>query len=754
MLQIPAKDLRSRILTAFAIAVAVWCGAALRDIARGSAVADQVTVRACWSVAPVGEELQVLQVTRNKAEIALSPVADGDCLIYRGDSWFSGVKFTAGAGAADLTSLTVAVGGREMDFSRKLSVPGSAEGVPAPGLVTARDIRSGTSLLPPFRNLMNWPGDWRVLARGLMAARLAFGLALLAALAAVLALTFLSRRADQTAAPVDAAGLERFLALQRLVSAASLSVISLALFMWHGPSAFDWPAMDMGPFFARHFDPTFASNDFFTDSSSQPNPRWIFGYAVIGLTRLFHTDWYTTVFFLKTFLVMATPAIIFLALSAQLDRKLKEHRLLAVAQAALWLFTAAVLWPAVVDGFAIALWKPIQLTPDAEAVALFFGFLAALLSTLGRNCAVWSWLGNAAWFVSVMFHPVKGLTVFVFYVLADADQRRWKDYARSALLGVLLPMAALVAAFPAKAPLSAADFVYHYIKENHVFHYFPSSFTSVGSIPWWVVFAGTAGTLAALSVFAWRRRSRDAALVAALFAAAYAGSVLLEWLFVELHPVKAMAVLGPVRFTALGYWMLAFAAAWMSALTLGHETAPILACGRWSVSRRGIQTVASVLALVWLAGSFATKDDPIGRIRTANPAFAAWVSAATRPGDVFVTDLPNLAHELPLAFGRAVFAGNGFPFREDDFVEFDRRKDEVYGSYAEWEKLPPESRGVYWTWTVEHYRSLEPADFRRIAELDRLDYVIIEKGRNKSFAGQVAAFDGGQFTVYRTSDIK
>ena len=53
-------------------------------------------------------------------------------------------------------------------------------------------------------------------------------------------------------------------------------------------TAFDWPATDMGAFLERFANQNFLPNDFFTNTSSLPNPRYIFGYFVAYLAKFIY----------------------------------------------------------------------------------------------------------------------------------------------------------------------------------------------------------------------------------------------------------------------------------------------------------------------------------------------------------------------------------------------------------------------------------------------------------------------------------
>ena len=105
-----------------------------------------------------------------------------------------------------------------------------------------------------------------------------------------------------------------------------LAAISVNNFVHHAPTAFEWPGTDMAPFYERQQDPQFLPNDYYTNSISQPNPRLVFGYAVVGLARLFHTDWYSIYFAIRVLMTLTVPVLWYLALVGMIEPTLRDDR--------------------------------------------------------------------------------------------------------------------------------------------------------------------------------------------------------------------------------------------------------------------------------------------------------------------------------------------------------------------------------------------------------------------------------------------
>jgi hypothetical protein len=145
------------------------------------------------------------------------------------------------------------------------------------------------------------------------------------------------------------------------------------------------------------------------------------------------------------------------------------------------------------------------------------------------------------------------------------------------------------------------------------------------------------------------------------------------------------------------------------------------------------------------------KDDPFAVVRDNDKDLYEWVEKNTDKDDVFVSDIHELSANLPMVAERPVFTGNGFPFREDDFIEYNKRRFLVYGSPEDWEKIGGSWDGINIT---NFYRSLKPFDLAKIRDQYRLDYVIIEKDFSGAFSGFVPVFENGEIKIYRTADFK
>jgi hypothetical protein len=554
----------------------------------------------------------------------------------------------------------------------------------------------------------------------------------------------------------------------------ALGGYSLVQFLRKSGTAWDWPALDMAPLVARQLDASFLATDFFTNASAEPNARHVFGRLLLTVAQCLGGDWYAAMFLLKVLAVALLPALWYLVLvgwgRAWFDRRRpsgEPHATDAVVRGALSIVAcvavALAIRPKWGDQFSIAWWSPFQPQATSATYAQLFalaGSIAAAVPTRLR-------LGIAvlAWAIATLVHPAIGLFMLALQAIVQFDALRFRDAAAALTVCWIVPSAILALAYRSNVSLDAAEFIRHYVG-RHAAHYWPAEFGTLSGKPWWRSFALVAGCMLAAALYGAFRRNLRLATLALLCAASYVGCVALQYVGVVAWPNKLLATLGPVRFSGLGYWELALLASIGVGEMVRHRTTAAdgsgsAACGacnwiaRWGTS--GVPRSWAIGGLVCAAVyvGLVQRDDPVGRIRGENAAFYAWVDAHTAADSVFAAADSGLCVDLALAGRRAVFAGSGFPFREDFFEEHTRRHELVYGTPEDLARLPGRVRGERET---AFFRTLTAADFVRIAREYRLDFVIIERpARGDALPAGLATvaprFADKSFLVYAIDDL-
>lgn len=555
---------------------------------------------------------------------------------------------------------------------------------------------------------------------------------------------------------------------------------SLLQFVRKSGTAWDWPALDMAPLVARQLDASFLANDFFTNASAEPNARHVFGHVLLTVAQLLGGDWYAAMFLLKVVAVVFLPVLWYLVLTGWatnwFDRGANtpsvtnaESKSPAIVRGAFsilaFIAILLVIRPSWGNNFSIAWWSPFQ--PQATSatyaqLCALVGCVAALTTSRLRNA-----IAIVAWFVASLLHPAIGLFMLALHAIAMFDTVRIRDLPLTAIVCWVVPCGILATVYKPTLSLTADEFIQHYVVGHHAAHYWPAEFGTLTGKPWWHSFALVAGAMLAAAAYGMATRNRRFATLALLCAATYVGCVGLQYFAVVTWPSKLLATIGPVRFSSLGYWQLALLASILAGdmvrrrmdATANVEQQPHAlsrAIAAWGSSGVPRSWAIGLLLSTALYAGFVRRDDPIARLRSENDDFYAWVDKNTDAGSVFIAADSGLCVDLALVGRRAVFAGFGFPFREDFFAEHTERHELVYGTPGELAHFAGKSRGER---SGKFFRALTPRDFVQIADKYRLDYVIVELPVDPMTLPEILAsvpprFTGKKFLVYAIDDWK
>ena len=99
---------------------------------------------------------------------------------------------------------------------------------------------------------------------------------------------------------------------------------------------------------------------------------------------------------------------------------------------------------------------------------------------------------------------------------------------------------------------------------------------------------------------------------------------------------------------------------------------------------------------------------------------------------------------------RAIFIGNGFPFNEKYFQEFDKRKNLLFGNYEQRKTITESASAGK---EAAFYRSLKPANILDISQNYQLDYVIIETEHSSSFSMFKPEFENADYKIFKVSNF-
>lgn len=532
-----------------------------------------------------------------------------------------------------------------------------------------------------------------------------------------------------------------------------ISCYSLYVFVKSGPTSFEWPGIDMGPFFERYANSNFSPNDFFTNASSKVNPRFVFGYTIILLQKIFYTNWYQIYYFIKLLLVLFLPSLYFNVILSAAKKYCKNDAQLFLANIIAFVLVMMVFSSRINGFFSIAWWTPLNLVVSPQTLSLFFGLLYILYINIQNKYA--RSLSLLLLVLSLMMQPAIGLFILIFSILLNIDNIVKYKINRFFISNIIFSVGVVVLVymffllfFNSNVSLGSRDFVLHYVIENHSAHYLPSEFGSFTSFPWYYSFLTICFLFALILLGSYRKKDKELVFLSFVFMTVYSSSVLFQYLFVEVFPVKIITVIGPVRFTIFGYWLLSV----LVVIYLFRVINPVFIVPSFDLSNyfnKRFIYIYFIFAGLFIFG-FSQMDDPVNNIKEKNYNLYNWISKNTSNYDVLVVPPSFPPYLIPLIFKRSVFFGNGFPFREDDFIENDLRKKEVFGSHLD---LSMYSNLPLWARATEFYRLNSPNKFNNISKKFRLDYVFIEKGYSSLFSCYSPVFQDDNINIYKIKDL-
>lgn len=495
------------------------------------------------------------------------------------------------------------------------------------------------------------------------------------------------------------------------------------------PTAYTWGEQDMMPFFERVFDPNYLSNDFFTNTTITKNPRWVFGYLVLSLSWLTTLPWYKILYLLKLVFLILSPVLYFEVLVVLLRKYIDEKKVARILPFLLLGLVTVVFLKELRYYFSVASWLPFTPALHAYNISIALGFVGILLKEHNRHPLSYLTL----FFLSCLVHPVMGLFAIGFYVICSIPQigQERKEILAIGASGV----AAVIVVkflFAVQQPLPASEFIEIYVKERHPWHY------SVGDYfnrkgDWGIFFAGMNLLFVAPLGYGLFRKRREVWQIALAGLLAYAGSIALQYVFIDIIPSKFIAYIGVSRFTTFGYWMVL--------LLWGLVLADLLKAGKpfaFPSMRSGI--FALLLANMILVG-LVFLDSPQENRYQNRKAYYDFVQSTAKDA-IFATYSQPLNTDMRLVGKRGVFVGDEFPFAEQYIGEYGERRRLMYGSRHD------EHRGTAF------YRSLKPADFVAISKKYQLDYIVIETRFKTQFVEQEPVWENHRHSIYRVENLR
>lgn len=540
-----------------------------------------------------------------------------------------------------------------------------------------------------------------------------------------------------------------------------LSAICTSLLLYYinfDVSAITHPAVDNLPAVSRILDKDYLAADFFTNASSILNPRSPYVYFLTAITYLYDAGIGGGLAVMKSLLVILLPFAIILAswISTNIaygvtqndnyDQKSRNYLIVCVLAPMLVFFLQSRFGTLL----SVAWWFPLYFDGTAQNLSIALALLGFSSIPYQRPM-----LGAMLVLLSGFIHPAASLFTSAFSYTIFSRGWKYKNDKTLIYFGVvpcLLSVAIVAIVFAQKITLGAAEFIRIYVFKVHPYHYLPSEFESFQSFEWYKSFLIVISCLVAISfaLYMLQCKAWKNALVAALI---YGGAILAQYFFVEVYQVKSIAVLGPARFTLFGPWFVGVFSI-ILLVKLLDKFPGITAYSNSMVARFKVQKFVIILfflLLLCVSVVHTSKANNFNFLTTEDKDLFRFVTANTGKSDVFILPVNQIRIFLPLKTNRAVFLGNGFPFTEKYLKEYEHRHALINGSR---EQL----KHISGTWIGERfgkfYQNLSPADFIRLSENYKSDWVVVESAHSQLFDKFQSEYASKSYKVFSIKKLK
>lgn len=525
-------------------------------------------------------------------------------------------------------------------------------------------------------------------------------------------------------------------------------------------TAVTWPALDNLPAVCRILDDSCLINDFFTNASSGLTARLPYVYFLSEITRLADNGIGGGLSVIKATLLGLLPALMVFFVFASTNFHTSKHVSVGgderippsiIFTAISAPFLIILLQGRVGSLLSVAWWPPLNFDATAHNVSLLLSLIGFAFIHCRSNL-----IGAIFVFFGGVVHPAVGLFSSIFSCILFFNLIHFRKNFSLLIFGLAVSILAAVFVdffLQSGSSLSAQEFVRIYVFEAHPSHYVPSQFGALTRLQWHRSFSivGVGLLITTITLYlqasaAWR--NSFLALIA------YISAVACQFFFVEIYQIKTMAILGPSRFTMFGAWFLFIFMFIAISNLLNINVYSIKFAEKFNIvsARIGWQFVGLCGLFIMMlmayysysASSFELPDEDSKKL-------ADFAIKNTNKDDVFVLppDFPRA--DFPIKTGRGIFYGNGFPFSEKYFNEWDVRNKMVNGSNAEIKNLPG-------TWIGEkyakHYRALSVNDFINAASKYKLDWVVVESEFSNQFSDCKADFESKKYKAYSLYYLK
>lgn len=424
------------------------------------------------------------------------------------------------------------------------------------------------------------------------------------------------------------------------------------------------------------------------------------------------------------------PAIIFLVLCGLSLKGVSRNKMIRIMPFIALIVAIFVLSKDLNQFFAIGSWRPFNASLYPANLSMFFCFTGIIIKEF-RISGQWAFLG--LFIIGALIHPVMALFVAGFYLpfLLPGWKKELKTIFK--IIAAILIPGLLISLFLKDASnMDTSQFIQYYIFERHPWHYHVPDYKQYNPM-WLWTFTGISVMYLIPIFYGIKKRSKYLVISTATAMIFFITAVTLQFIFIDIIPLKFIAYLGPSRYTTFGLWSVLVC--WILMLGLLIKEKP--------VSPLPVMPYKALLLLIFslIISGASLMDDPWQPPSLTKRNLFSFVHNTPRES-VFLTYSQALNTDMRIIGKRNVLISKEFPFAESRIKEHAERYTAVYGS-----RLNRISE-------IQYFRSLKPEDWKNIAEQYGLDFLLIEKDYSDSFNSLTPVWEEGDWQIFALKDFK
>tara|TARA_B100001250_G_scaffold6442_1_gene5422 strand:+ start:1224 stop:2867 length:1644 start_codon:yes stop_codon:yes gene_type:complete len=532
-----------------------------------------------------------------------------------------------------------------------------------------------------------------------------------------------------------------------------LQLTSLLILYINPNNAFSSSEDDLFTYYQKSFDESLHNYDFYTNEIFyKNNGRQFFANIVVLLSKVFNIEWSLVIFILKIFLVLFLPYLMFIFLEIFIEKftEINNLTLFLIFLSIFFCITPyapkhSSTFPEIF--FSVAWWGPYVTSVIPRSFAFCFT-LFGIIYFERKKISIY--LLSLVSFISFFIQPVSHLLVITFYLSFKLIENKKDFFKLAKYIGLTNILSYLIFIFrnDSSVALTNSEFVKIYAVNNHAAHYLPSNFGSFSIfVNWQYSFVLLIIVMTLSSLFLYKKKQKKAFNLSLVFIFMTLFTLLSQYIFIEIIPIKQIAAFSPIRYSRFYYWELIF----LLVLCFNkYEYKFIKLFNRFNKKINKLSSKYFIITILLTTSLVLTSYiNPVSQ-RYENDRELYDFILLTDESSVFVVPYSNLMRDIPIVAKRAVLNNISFPFIESSLREHNKRMVSFFG-----ERVERDTIGGSWEGEKiqNYYRSLEPKEFFLISENLDFDYIIIEKNSSSKFNNLNPIFESDKYFIYTASDL-